>query len=97
MYLQRFYTQRRNLQAFLQSCNGEGDRVIMTVEGETKGSTKVEQLIQVLSDIFGSREEVLITLLEVLESDSDITQEQKEEIFQEIKRLHEETGTAIAK
>jgi hypothetical protein len=68
----------------------------MTVVGTTKGSKKVEQLIQVLSDIFGSREEVLITLLEILESDGDITQEQREEIFREIKRLHEDTGRAIA-
>lgn len=54
----------------------------------TKRSKKVEQCIEVLSDIFGSKE-VLITLLEILESDGDFTHEQREEIFQEIKKLHE--------
>lgn len=66
----------------------------------TKRSKKVEQCIEILSDMFGSKEEVLFTLLEILESDGDFTHEQREEIFQEIKRLHEgmgQSGRAIAK
>ena len=54
----------------------EGDLNIMTT-ATTKRSKEVEQCIEILSDIFGSKEEVLITLLEILESDGDFTHKQE--------------------
>jgi len=44
----------------------------------------IEQAIEVLSEVFGNRENLLITILEILRDDGDITEAQRVEILQAI-------------
>jgi hypothetical protein len=55
----------------------------------TCSSMKIECAIQVLSEILGSREEVIAVISEMLVSDCDFTEKQRMEILGEIKRLHD--------
>ena len=50
----------------------------------TSRRVDIEEAIEVLSQVFGSRENVLITILEILQSDGDITEEQRLEILRGI-------------
>lgn len=51
----------------------------------------IEQAIDILSEVLGSREEVLATLSEIIVTDCDFTEKQRIEIFEMIKRLHRVT------
>lgn len=44
----------------------------------------IEQAINVLSEVLGSKENVIITILEILKDDGDITEQQREEILRGI-------------
>lgn len=50
----------------------------------TSRRVDIEEAIEVLSQVSGSRENVLITILEILQSDGDITEEQRLEILRGI-------------
>ena len=50
----------------------------------TSRRVDIEEAIEVLSQVFGSRENVLITILEILQLDGDITEEQRLEILRGI-------------
>lgn len=52
------------------------------------GALNVEQAIDILAEVLGSREEVLATLSEILVADCDFTDKQRREIYEMIKRLH---------
>jgi hypothetical protein len=43
----------------------------------TTTRSDIEQAIDVLSEVFGSRENVIITILEILKDDGDITEDQR--------------------
>jgi lipid A disaccharide synthetase len=67
-------------------------KAFATDKTRTRRSMKIESAIEVLSEILGSREEVIATLLEMIVSDCDFTPEQRKEIFKEIQKLDEETS-----
>ena len=54
----------------------------------SRGSVNIAQAIDILSEILGSREEVLATLSEIIVADCDFTEKQRREIFEMSKRLH---------
>lgn len=54
----------------------------------SRRSVNVEQAIDILAEVLGSREEVLATLSEILVADCDFTDKQRREIYEMIKRLH---------
>ena len=57
----------------------------------SRRSVNIEQAIEILSEVLGSREEVLATLSEIIVTDCDFTEKQRIEIFEMIKRLHRVT------
>lgn len=57
----------------------------------SRRSVNIEQAIDILSEVLGSREEVLATLSEIIVTDCDFTEKQRIEIFEMIKRLHRVT------
>ena len=59
----------------------------------TRRSMKIESAIEILTELLGSREEVLATLSEMLVADCEFTEKQRREIFEEIKRLHKGHGS----
>jgi hypothetical protein len=67
-------------------------KAFATDKTRTRRSMKIESAIEILSEILGSREEVLATLSEMIVSDCDFTPEQRKEIFEEIQKLDEETN-----
>ena len=58
---------------------------------------KIESAIEILTELLGSREEVLATLSEMLVADCNFTEKQRSEIFEEIRRLHEGTNKIVNK
>jgi hypothetical protein len=58
----------------------------------TRRSMKIESAIEILTELLGSREEVLATLSEMLVADCNFTEKQRREIFEIIRRLHEGTN-----
>ena len=64
-----------------------------TDKTRTRRSMKIESAIEVLTELLGSREEVLATLSEMLVADCEFTEKQRREIFEEIKRLHKGQGS----
>lgn len=53
----------------------------------TRRSVNIEQAIDILSEVLGSREEVLATLSEIIVADCDFTDKQRREIFEMIRKL----------
>jgi replicative DNA helicase len=54
----------------------------------TRRSMKIESAIEVLSQILGSRDEVIAAIAEMLVADRDFTEKQREQIMEAIKKLH---------
>jgi replicative DNA helicase len=65
-------------------------KAFATDKTRTRRSMKIESAIEVLSEILGSREEVIATILEMIVSDCDFPPEQRKEIFREIQKLNKD-------
>jgi hypothetical protein len=59
-----------------------------TDKTRTRHSIKIESAIDILSEILGSREEVIAVISTMLVEDCEFTQKQRDEILEGIKRLH---------
>jgi len=63
MHMQRLQTQRRNLQAFLQSCNGEGDSM-------TRIHLTEEETYDIFRNVFHNEEDALAATIQLFGGES---------------------------
>jgi hypothetical protein len=67
-------------------------KALATDKTRTRRSMKIESAIEILSEILGSREEVIEVISTMLLEDCPFSEKQRREILEEIKRLHGDNG-----
>jgi hypothetical protein len=58
----------------------------------TRRSIKIESAIDILTQLLGSKEEVFAVLTEILVSDCELPEEQRRELFEELKKMEKLDG-----